>query len=77
MQAVFSKREFWSNSVNISHAYIILTIDWEKLSEEESVFVKKKLGQDSVFGVIRSDEIEKFIAMDIISSKGGVEHNVE
>ena len=72
----FSRREYQSNSGNQAHARISLAVYWEKLSEEESVFVKK-LGWDSVFGVIRSDDIEDFIAKGIISIKDEVDNNFE
>ena len=37
----------------------------------------KKLGQTSIFDIIRYDDIEYFIANNIISSKYEVENNVE
>ena len=36
-----------------------------------------KIGRYSVFGVIRSDEVEYFIPKNIISSKNDVDNNVE
>ena len=39
VRAVLSISEYQFNFGNIAHADIILAIDWEKLSEEESFFV--------------------------------------
>ena len=75
-KVLFSRRDYQSNSENIAHALIILAVDCEKPSEEERVLFKK-LGQDSVFDVIISDEIEDFIEKNIISSKYEVYNNVE
>ena len=36
MKAVFSRRDYQSNSGNLVHAHIIIAVDWDKLSEEES-----------------------------------------
>ena len=38
-KAVFSRREYQSNSVNILNFHIILVVGWEKLSEEGNFFV--------------------------------------
>ena len=76
VKAVFYRRKYQWNSGNISHAHIILAVDFKKLSEEESVFVKR-LGQGSVFDVIRSDKIDYFIANNTISSEYEVDNNVE
>ena len=40
-------------------------------------FFQDKLGQASVFYIIRSDEIDDFIAKNIISNKYKVDNNVE
>ena len=39
VRAVLYRREYQFNFGNIAHADIILAIDWDKLSEEESFFV--------------------------------------
>ena len=39
VKAVFSRRNYQSNSGNIAYSHIILAVDWEKIIEEESVFV--------------------------------------
>ena len=39
VRAVLSRRGYQFNFGNLAHADIILVIDWEKLSEEESGFV--------------------------------------
>ena len=44
---------------------------------KRGIFLFKKLGQASVFDFIRFDEIEDFIANNIISSKDEVDNNVK
>ena len=76
MKAVFPRREHQSSYGNITHAHIIISVDWDKLSEEKMFFVKKTWTSLYIF-VIRSDDIKYFITKNIISSKYEVDNDVE
>ena len=76
VHATFSRREYQSFSGNLSHAHIILAIHWSALTTEEREFVKN-LAKGSIFDVVKSEDIEKYKEMRLISSSEDVHKRIE
>ena len=72
INATFARREYQSNSGNLAHSHIILAVDWEVLSTEEKQFVEN-LACGSAFDVVKSCDIQKYIDLNLISSRSDVE----
>ena len=75
VKALFSRREYQSNSGNLAHAHIILAVDWDQLDDNQRHFVKN-LGRASVFDTVRSNEIPDYIRRKIISNPDDVHSKV-
>ena len=71
VNATFSRREYQSNSDNLTHSHIILAINWECLTIEEREFVEN-LARGSVFDAVRLAEILEFINNEYILSQKNV-----
>jgi hypothetical protein len=66
VDATFARRECQSNSGNLGDAHIILAICWSALTADERQFVEN-LGKGSIFEVIKSEDIEKYKEMGLIT----------
>ena len=71
VKATFSRREYQSNSGNLSHAHIIIAVNWDALTVEERDFVNN-LARGSVYDVVRSHEIPDYIDQELINSQDDV-----
>ena len=76
VNAIFSRREYQSNSGNLGHAHIILVIQWDALTNEERLFIEN-LAKGLIIEVLRSDDIESYLEQRIINNKNEVHERVE
>ena len=71
VKATFARREYESNSGNLTHSHIIIAINKKELSNEQIEFVNN-LACGSVFDMVRSKDIYNYIQKKIIKSKEDV-----
>ena len=74
VESLFVSKEYQQSSRNISHTHLILEVLWDLLTIEQRIFVEDLI-RASLFDIVCSDEIEKFVEDGIFYKKKNV-HDV-
>lgn len=59
-KALFSRKEYQKDRGNLSHAHMMIELDWEKMTDEEANFVDDLI-RASLCDIVKSSEIPSFI----------------
>ena len=67
LTTIFSRKEYQKDKGNLSHAHMMIRLNWDVMSADERKFVDNII-RASVCDIIRADEIEKYIDHGLMKS---------
>ena len=71
LSAIFARKEYQVKQGNLSHAHMMIQLNWDEMSPDEKAFVDDLI-RAGIFDIVRSDEVDDLINEGIFENEDDI-----